>query len=343
MARIGSIAVLCVVAGAGFSANATEMTVKNDSLTDFGTAVIVGGFVPGEKAASWLTSPCNGNLRAVQMFWRSASGTSGETIQFAIEISRNGSFPTPGALAAEIGGPVLTDGVLNEFRYLDENQAVPLIVPVTSGEVFVVALVIDGAIGTADPSVVRDTDGNQIGRNALYAELAPGNFSWFNSSALGVQGDWVIRAVIDCAAGPQEADVGVDAVTSPTQYTAGQALTYTIVIDNAGPVSAPTTTVVDIFPAALLTPSWTCAASGGATCPPPGSGNITQNVGLPVGASTTFTVTGTVASGTTGTLINNVTAVVGGGVSDPLPGNNTVTVNTLAAGGALIFADGFEN
>ena len=33
-------------------AAAAEVTVQNDSLTNFGTAVIVAGFIPGEKGAS---------------------------------------------------------------------------------------------------------------------------------------------------------------------------------------------------------------------------------------------------------------------------------------------------
>jgi uncharacterized repeat protein (TIGR01451 family) len=337
------IATTLLAACMALPAQAAEVTVKNDSLSDFGTAVIVGGFVTGEKAASWLTSPCNGNLRAVQVFWRSASGTTGETIHSAIEISRNGTFPTPGTLAQEIGGPVLTDGVLNEFRYLDENQAVPLIVPVTANETFVIALVFDTPIAAADPSVVRDTDGNQSGRNSLLADLG-GTFIWFNSSTLGVQGDWVIRGVIDCAVGPQEADVGVEAMTTPAEYTAGQALTYTIGIDNAGPVASPTTTIVDIFPAAFTAPSWTCSGTGGATCTASGSGNLTTNVNLPVGGAVTFSVSGSVAPGTTGLLTNSVTAVVGGSVTDPVSGNNTATTNTAAASvSVLIFENGFEN
>jgi uncharacterized repeat protein (TIGR01451 family) len=335
---------LLIAAGLAAGTHAAEVTVRNDSLNDLGTAVIVGGFAVGEKAASWLTSPCNGNLRAVQVFWRSASGTSGETIHSAIEISRNGTFPTPGVLAQEIGGPVLTDGVLNEYRYLDENQAVPLIVPVTENETFVVALVFDVAVAAGDPSVVRDVNGNQAGRNSLYADLG-GTFIWFNSSTLGVQGDWVIRAVIDCAAGPQEADVGVDVMTTPAQYVAGQPLTYTIVIDNAGPVGSGTNTIVDIFPAAFTAPSWTCSGSGGATCPASGNGNLTQNVNLPNGGAVTFVVNGTVAAATTGVLTNSVTAVVGGSVTDPIPANNTATINTLAGGGSLpelIFENSFE-
>ena len=237
---------------------------------------------------------------------------------------------------------MLTDAVLNEFRYLDENNTVPLIVPLTSNETFVVALVFEIGIGASDPSVVRDTDGNQSGRNGLYAQIGGSSYAWFNSSSLGVNGDWVIRAVIDCAVVAQQADVGVGIAASPLQYTAGQPLSYTIVIDNAGPLAAPSNTIVDIFPAAFQSPAWTCSASAGASCPASGSGNITNVVGLPVGGQVPFSVSGTVAPGTTGTLVNSVTAVVGGGVTDPIAGNNTATANTDAAGAVLLFLDGCE-
>ncbi len=323
-------------------AHAVEVTVQNDSLTNFSSAVVVAGFVAGEKAASWLTSPCNGNLRAVQVFWRSEAAGTGESFHARIEISRAGTFPSPGVLAQEIGGPVLTDGVLNEFRHLDENMSVPLNVPVSASETFVVALEFAMAVSAGDASVVRDVDGNQSGRNALYAQLAPNTFAWFNSSAFGVNGDWVIRAVIDCPAGPQLADVRVSALATPAQYTAGQPLNYTIVIDNLGPLASPVNTVVDIFPAAYLSPVWTCTAAGGASCTAAGSDNITQGVGLPMGGSVTYSVNGTVAAGTTGALVNSATAVVGGSVTDPDSSNNTATTSTPAAGGELIFANGFE-
>jgi uncharacterized repeat protein (TIGR01451 family) len=333
---------LLMAALSGSVAYAAEVTVRNDSLQDFGNAVVVAGFVEGEQAASWLTSPCAGNIRGLQVFWRSPSGTSGNTIHAAIEVSRAGSFPTPGALALRVVGPVLTDNALNEYRYLDENQTVPISVAVTANELFVVALVFDRPNGSGDPSVVRDVDGNQNGRNSLRARIGPGNYQWFNSATLGVTGDWVIRAVVDCDASAQQADVGVGGQSTPSQYTAGQALSYTLVVDNAGPAAAPATTVVDIFPSSFTSPTWTCSASGGATCVASGSGNITQNVSLPAGSSVTFVANGVVAPGTTGDISNSLTAVVGGSVSDPQQGNNSTTILTSPAAGPEVFANGFE-
>lgn len=326
---------------ASTSAGAVEQTVKNDSLVDFSAGVIQAGFVEGEKAASWLTSPCNGNVVAVQVFWRSLFGTAPFVIGDSIDILRAGTFPTPGALAVQIGGPVLTDGVLNEYRYLDENNTIPVSVPVTTGERFVVAYTFSEAPTGLGPSVVNDTDGNVPNSNAIYARLGPGTFFWFSSQTLGVTGDWVIRAVVDCPVAAGEADVSAAIAADPSLYTAGAPLSYTITVANAGPSAAPGVVVFDAFPAAYLGATWTCAASGGATCTSGGSGNITQPVSLPAGAQVVYTVNGTVAPGTTGILSNTVTAVVSLPTTDPDGSNNSATVDS-AADTDRIFADGFD-
>ena len=224
---------------------AAEVTVKNDGLTDFSAGVIQAGFVTGEKAASWLTSPCAGNVVAVQVFWRSFSGTTGQLLGGSIDLHRAGTYPTPGTLAVEVAGPVLTDGVLNEYRYLDDNSTIPLVMPVTQGETFVVAYEFSEVPSVSGPSVVNDADGILPNRNAILAQLAPGQFVWFGSSTLGVNGDWVIRAVIDCTVSSTEADVSASITTTPGLYTPGSTLGYTITIGNAGPAAAPSVVVVD--------------------------------------------------------------------------------------------------
>jgi uncharacterized repeat protein (TIGR01451 family) len=338
--RKGIIAMLAGLASGTVVAG--ETTMQNDSLVDFGTAVVVTGFIADGAAASWLTSPCAGTVRAVQVFWRSQTGTSGQTIHFAIDIYRSGSFPNPGALAETIGGPVLNDGVINEYRFLDENNVIPLIVPVTQGETIVVALVFaEAPPAPFGPSVVRDTDGIVPMRNTILSNFGAG-FEWRSAESLGVTGDWVIRAVVDCQQGAQEADVAVGLSADPTNYIAGAALNYTIVVDNAGPAGAPGTTIVDVFPAAYTNVNWTCSGSGGATCPAAGSGNIGTQVNLPVGGEVVFDVNGIVAPGTTAPLVNSVSAVLGGGLSDPFPANNSATLIT-EAGGEDLFEDGFED
>lgn len=326
------------------SAGANEVTIQNDSLTNNSSGTIQAGFVTNEKAASWLTTPCTGNIVAVQVFWRSLLGNAPITVEDSIEIYRSGSFPNPGALAETIGGPVLTDGVLNEYRYLDENNTIPLSVPVVQDETFIVALTFaQPPDPTQGPSVVDDDDGILPNRNAIYAYLGGSSYAWFSNTDLGVNGDWVIRAVVDCQATPSEADVSVTITSDPTAYTPGDPLTYTITIANAGPSSSPNTTVVDAFPSAFMGPLWTCAASGGASCAPSGSGTIADNVSLPAGAQVVYTVDGTVATGTMGTLTDSATAVVGSPATDPDTSNNTGSLDIgPATVDDTIFRDGFD-
>lgn len=181
------------------AALAAEVTVKNDSFVDGGAAVIVGDFIAGEEAGARLTAPCNGTIVAVQIAWLEGTPGHGQSLEEAIHIYAGSTFPTPGAELETLVGPVMTPGFINEFRYLDEAQTIPLNVPVTAGQQFFVTLEFANPtnVGGGGPSVIRDTNGCQAGKNVLFA--IPGG--WFNFCLL-LSGDLVIRAVIDC----QEAD-----------------------------------------------------------------------------------------------------------------------------------------
>ncbi|RYD15091.1 MAG: DUF11 domain-containing protein [Lysobacteraceae bacterium] len=324
------------------AAGAAEITLQNDSLVDFGQAAIVWGFVAGEKAASWLTSPCDGDLVALQVFWRSPSGIAPFSIQESIDVYRSGTFPEPGDVALQVFGPVMNDNALNEFRYLDENNTLPISVPVVENETVVVAFTFTAAPEAGvDPSVVRDTNGIQPGRNAILADIGA-SFMWFDASTLGVTGDWVIRAVVDCDALPNSADVSVAMTADPLQYTAGEALAYTITVANAGPAASPSTTIIDTFPSAFESPTWTCTASSGASCTANGTGHLATVANLPVGGSVVYSVSGTIAAGATGTIGNSATAVVGAPANDPAGTNNTVLLEVTQATSDVIFSDGFE-
>jgi uncharacterized repeat protein (TIGR01451 family) len=323
------------------TAAANEVVVKNDSLVDGASGVIVAGFAAGEAAASWLTSPCDGSVVAAQVFWASGGGGAEPAIEDTLIVYRAGDFPDPGANEAQIDGPVLNDGFLNEFRYLDEGNTIPLDVAVVQGETFVVSLSFLEPTPSVGPSVVRDTDGITPSGNALYGDVGFG-IQWYDAAAVGITGDWVIRAVVDCMSTPTDADVSVTMTADPPQYVAGGNLVYTITVANAGPAASPGTTVVDVFPAQYIDVAWTCAASSGASCTASGTGMIADSVGLPSGSEVTYTVTGLVEDGTTGTLTNSATAVVGAPASDPDTSNNTASVVASPAEDDTIFGDGFD-
>ncbi len=175
---------------------AQEITVQNDTLSDGANGNIQAGFAAGESAASWLTSPCDGNIVAVQVYWKSITGTEPQTIEDSIRIFQAGTFPTPGAELEAIIGPQMTDGFNNEYRFLDDMLTIPLLVPVTNGQGFVVSFKFMNAPNAANgPSIVTDT-GCQAGKNSIEAI----GFGWISSCTLGVSGDFFLRAVVDCGA-----------------------------------------------------------------------------------------------------------------------------------------------
>jgi len=98
-----------------------------------------------------------------------------------------------------------------------------------------------------------------------------------------------------------------------------------VVNNTSGPAIVNGAAVVDNFPAMLSGITWTCVGAGGATCTANGTGNINNSVNLPVGSSVTYTVNANVSPAATGNLVNTATVTLPGGVSDPVPGNNTAT------------------
>src|SRR5207245_10126934 len=80
----------------------------------------------------------------------------------------------------------------------------------------------------------------------------------------------------------------------------------------------------DTPPASLLGAAWTCAPAGGATCTGSGIGNINDTVNLPVGATVTYTLSGTVSASAT-SLSNTATITAPATVNDPNAANNTAT------------------
>lgn len=109
----------------------------------------------------------------------------------------------------------------------------------------------------------------------------------------------------------------------------GQMLTYTSAVGNAGPNDAAGATVSDPLPSGLTAASWTCVATGGASCgSASGSGSISQTVGLPVGGTVTYTLTATVAP-VPATVRNTATVTVPPNFAELNPSNNGATDDDL--------------
>lgn len=120
------------------------------------------------------------------------------------------------------------------------------------------------------------------------------------------------------------ADLSVGKLAEPTTIVPGQdAITYTVVVHNAGPSTIVDATLTDALPAALVNPTWTCVASGAACPSPAGSGNLDETLVLPDGSVLTYTITGLVDSSAT-SLAN--TAHVDNPAFEIDAGNNSATI-----------------
>jgi uncharacterized repeat protein (TIGR01451 family) len=128
---------------------------------------------------------------------------------------------------------------------------------------------------------------------------------------------------------PTDADLSVSKVGT-TAVQVGGAVGYTIDVVNAGPGPASGATFTDNVPASITAVTWTCAASGGAICPTAsGSGNAISQViaTLPANGRLRYTLSGT-APAAASSVQNTASVSPPVGVTDPMPLNNTSTVNT---------------
>lgn len=175
---------------------------------------------------------------------------------------------------------------------------------------------------------------------------------------------------------------GEFAILSPADGTdlpvPGLTTTYAIEVGNFGGFDAIGAQVTDAFPAGL-TCSWSCVATGAASCTAgPVAGDIDDLIDLPVGETVTFTAVCDIDPAATGSTSNTAAVVAPVATPDPNPANDSATdVNTLdpqtdlvntasvsspagvteldpvdntsthtdeiAAPGDVIFADGFED
>lgn len=130
----------------------------------------------------------------------------------------------------------------------------------------------------------------------------------------------------------QVADLAVSATNGQTGVIpADQVITYTFRLSNTGPSALSGVVLTGLFPAALVSPTWQCTASGGATCPV--SAMLPQTLTTPVGGVFTFTLAGEVPATLTGTLAAFITATLppGNVVDSNLSNNSASDVDVVLA------------
>ncbi|MGF1426802.1 LPXTG cell wall anchor domain-containing protein [Kitasatospora sp. LaBMicrA B282] len=125
--------------------------------------------------------------------------------------------------------------------------------------------------------------------------------------------------------------LSIKKTAAPATYVPGSTLSYTIVVSNAGPAPATGAAVRDALPSPLSAFTWTCAAgSTSSSCgAASGTGNLNTTATIAANDNVTYTVTGTVPSGTIGTLSNTATVTRPANTTDPNCGPTcSSTVNT---------------
>ncbi len=133
--------------------------------------------------------------------------------------------------------------------------------------------------------------------------------------------NWANLEPSSCTAVTPSANLSVTKTDGATTETPGTGVTYTITVTNAGPSTVKEVTLTDALPASLVGPVFT--PSAGSYDPVTGAWT-----GLSLGPSqsATLSLVATVASSSSGSLVNTATVAPRGGlVLDPTPGDDSAT------------------
>ena len=206
------------------------------------------------------------------------------------------------------------------------------------------------ATGTANCGTNVNPAGNAVSLTGVNINAGAGNFITLTVSGMvsaGATGNLVNSATVNVGAGqiaptstPKTAtdtdtampvtDLSISKSNGSTTYTPGAAISYAIVVGNAGPSNAVGASVADAVPATITGVVSSCVATGTASCGANNSsGNAVSftgnNINAGAGNFVTITVSGMVSAMATGNLVNTATVTAGPGQTDPAPGNNSAT------------------
>ncbi|MBL9019049.1 MAG: hypothetical protein JNL83_32980 [Myxococcales bacterium] len=156
-----------------------DVELKNDGFVSGGQATFQTGFVVGEAGAVRFVAPSAGRqLRKLQLLFGGATTTQTVTIKV---FDDSAGQDAPGAELFMSDFTLMgADNAMQELDLTSANVYVP--------QQFRVALYFQHA---GAPTIASDADSSiAADRNFIYAG------TWKRSSALGLSGDWVIRAFV---------------------------------------------------------------------------------------------------------------------------------------------------
>jgi hypothetical protein len=168
-------------------------------------------FIPGEEAGVILSAPSSHyplEILRVGIGWGSQFGGAPQSLEQGIHIYSKG-LPDPGAPIFTLPGPLLTDGVINEY----DLEPFPGEIVVSQDSFSVTLEFLNQNAGDIfAPSVVHDGNGCQDSLNLVKA--IPGG--WIDACPAGVTGDWVFYVIYrPCTSTTAVGDVPLIASSTP--------------------------------------------------------------------------------------------------------------------------------
>ena len=123
----------------------------------------------------------------------------------------------------------------------------------------------------------------------------------------------------------RSADLSITKTHTPEPAIPGGFITFTLVVDNAGPNDVANASVTDTFPTELNNITWTCALTAGTgNCDDAnGTGNINTTVDLDSGAQATFTISAQLLPTVSAGFSNTATVIAPADTPDPDDPNRT--------------------
>jgi len=240
--------------------------------------------------------------------------TAGSVISYQITALNYSASPAQNAIITDTMPFQVTSGITATFSVPGGASGVCSVTPAVSGAGVICYL---GDIpGAATASVI--VTGTVDADTPLAADLTNrATFEAVMEGGILTSGEAAFETEVYTVA-----DVGLRK-TGPSSVTAGQTVSYTIVLSNTGPSTARTVDMKELLPAGVT-------YSSGSTTQGACVSGICQLGDVAVGQTITMVVTGTVGSNVTGTITN--TAQVFADTADTNATNNTSsassTVNT---------------
>lgn len=177
----------------------------------------------------------------------------------------------------------------------------------------------------------------------LTVHINPTATSTINNGNYTIQGTGInplIGPLVQTAVtnGVSYTDLAISATSANAAADWGTPVSYTIVARNNGPVAVLGALLSNLVPAQLTGVTWSCTGQNNGVCgAASGTGPLTTTANLPVGASVTYVVSGTIVAGTgTGLVSYLINIAPPALISDPNPSNNSaVFVSNLGPVAAL--------